>query len=174
MRVCLVLVYVYFATIGFERNSLTGLVLIELRAAYDTLNIRRLLRKLEIWPVNLGLLLSELLHALSVSLTLGKSRRCSVKNLLPHGSVLAPISFNIYTNNQPNSPFTTRFLYAVDLAWQPEHRPLKGERPFKETEENLTVALVQIGTYYDANGIRPNPTKTWTTSGRVLSICAIA
>ena len=37
------------------------------------------------------------------------------KNGLPKGSVLAPLLFNVYTNDQPLPGNTQRFLYADDL-----------------------------------------------------------
>lgn len=38
------------------------------------------------------------------------------KNGLQYGSVLAPILFNVYTNDQPIMETTNHFSYADDLA----------------------------------------------------------
>ena len=44
-----------------------------------------------------------------------KSRWRQQQNGLPKSSVLAPLLYNIYTNDQPTDERTSRFIYAVDL-----------------------------------------------------------
>jgi len=45
-----------------------------------------------------------------------KSRWRTQKNGLVQGSILAPLLFNIYTNDKPTPLGTQRFIYAIDLA----------------------------------------------------------
>ena len=96
------------------------MVLIDLSAAYDTVNIKRLLTKLcgMIDDQDFIQMLGEILRNIRYQVLLGteKSRWRRQKNGLPQGSVLAPIFFNIYTKDQPAAENCERFLYADDLA----------------------------------------------------------
>lgn len=83
-----------------------------------------------------------------------KSRWRNLKNGLPQGSVLAPILFNVYTNDQPILENTRHFLYADDLAITAQGNT------FSEVEQTLTLALMKLNSYYIQNSLKPNPTKT--------------
>ena len=76
------------------------------------------------------------------------------KNGLAQGSVLAPILFNIYTNDQPANPHTRRFIYADDTAVAAQGKT------FEEVEEKLTKALSELAIYYEDNNLTPNPSKS--------------
>ena len=83
-----------------------------------------------------------------------KSRWRRLKNGLPQGSVLAPLLFNIYTNDQPRTEGTCRFIYADDLGVSAQHED------FKVVEERLSKALDELTPYYEVNHLRANPSKT--------------
>ncbi|CAG9114277.1 unnamed protein product [Plutella xylostella] len=141
---------------GFEQGLVTGVVFVDLSAAYDTVNIGRLLGKVQSLTKDNDFVrfLGEMLQnrRFQVSLYAKKSRWRIQKNGLPQGSVLAPILFNIYTNDQPQD--LSSFLYADDLALATQ------TKSFEEAEDNLGAALEGLGKFYEDNALKPNPSKT--------------
>ena len=69
-------------------------------------------------------------------------------------SVLAPLLFNIYANDQPLPTDCSRYIYADDLCitTQPSD--------FQHVEQTLDLALGEIFIYYSSNHLKPNPDKT--------------
>ena len=143
---------------GYEKCLITGAVLVDLSAAYDTVNHRRLLSKVQEMTGDLHLtdLIRTMLESRRFFVVLNgkKSRWRRQKNGLPQGSVLAPMLFNIYTNDQPVHTDTQSFIYADDLCIASQ------EKDFNNIEVNLTSALSILSTYYDLNQLRANPSKT--------------
>lgn len=128
---------------------------IDLTAAYDTVNHRKLLRKLYhlTGDYKLTMVIGSFLpnRRFYVSLN-GRNNKWRVqKNGLPQGSVLSPILYNIYTNNQPVPDNTRLFIYADDTAVAAQ------ESSFNETSRKLADALRELARYYDANQLKPNP-----------------
>uniref|UniRef100_A0A3Q2XML3 Reverse transcriptase domain-containing protein n=1 Tax=Hippocampus comes TaxID=109280 RepID=A0A3Q2XML3_HIPCM len=129
-----------------------------LSAAYDTVNHRILTRKLYEMTsdVRLTQLICNMLSSrrFFVDLNGSRSRWRTQKNGLPQGSVLAPLLFNIYTNDQPTQPDTRRFLYVDDLCIASQ------KSTFEAVEVSLSNALDLLIPYYSINHLRANPGKT--------------
>ena len=143
---------------GFERGQITGAVFVDLSAAYDTVNHRRLLVKvLEMTKdSHLTELLQVLLQNRRFFVEIGgkRSRWRRQRNGLPQGNVLTPLLYNIYTSDQPTDKETKRFIYADDLCVTTQ------ASDFREIEATLTKALDGLTIYYEQNQLRANPAKT--------------
>ena len=143
---------------GYEEGLITGAAFVDLSAAYDTVNHRILTRKL--CEITQDVRLTELIQNMLsnrrffVDLVGKRSRWRRQKNGLPQGSVLAPLLFNIYTNDQPVHPNTRSFLYADDMCIATQ------KQSFEEVEKTLGDALAGLTPYYAANHLRANPDKT--------------
>ncbi|KAL4100995.1 hypothetical protein QTP88_021016 [Uroleucon formosanum] len=157
---------------GFENKKVTGVALIDLTAAYDTVNHRLMLKKLyditldyefvRVFEVLLGNRRFFVNHQ-------GKNSKWRIsRNGLPQGSVLAPTMFNIYTNDQPISTDSDvkHYIYADDTAITVQHDQ------FENVEEKLSTTLDILGKYYRHNYLKPNPSKTQVCAFHLRNRCA--
>ena len=87
-----------------------------------------------------------------------QSRWRNQRNGLPRGSVLSPLLFNVYTNDQPLPAATNSFIYADDLCLTTQ------QKTFEQVENILDSGLNELSAYYKENHLRPNPAKTQLTA----------
>lgn len=76
-----------------------------------------------------------------------------IKNGFPQGSVVAPLLFNVYSNDMPEI-LARKFTYADDIAVTTQHKHLK------ETGRLLITNLATLGNYYRKWGLKPKPNKS--------------
>ncbi len=131
---------------GFETKQITGAVLVDLTAAYDTVNHRALILKVAQTIQNSAMvhIIESLLsnRRFFVEMDGKKSRWFIQNNGLPQGSVLAPTLFNMYTNDQPQFQEINRYIYADDLCIATQ------SHSFTTIEKRLTDALTSLSDYY--------------------------
>ena len=143
---------------GFERKQISGVAFVDLSAAYDTVNHKRLISK--VYQVTKDFKFTKFVECILqnrmfyVTLMNQNSRWRLQKNGLAQGSVLAPLLFNIYTNDQPIHEDTEHFIYADDVSVTAQ------DKSFEAVERKLTCTLNKLSDYYAVNALKPNPTKT--------------
>ena len=143
---------------GYERKMLTDAASVDLSAAYDTVQHRLMIRKL--MDMTGDIYLCQVIRGLLsnrrfiVQLNDKKSRWRSQKNGLPQGSVLAPLLFNIYTNDQPLPTDCSRLIYTDDICITTQ------QSDFQHVEQTLELALDEMSIHYSSNHLKPNPAKT--------------
>ena len=140
---------------GYQRDMITG-------AAYDTVTHRILIQKhysttqdSQLCKVFQNMLSNRRFY---VEPNNQRSIWRKQKNGLPQRSVLSPIMFNIYTNDQPIHDGTRNFIYADELCVTAQYSS------FTEVETTIGDALEELTQYYRSNSLHANPDKTQVTA----------
>ncbi|KAJ8889520.1 hypothetical protein PR048_009019 [Dryococelus australis] len=143
---------------NFRPVSLLCVGFIDLSAAYGTVNHKRLTSKF--YNITRDYNMTQFIQCLLQNrqyfgILYNKNSRWGYQeNGLPQGSVLAPMLYNINTNDQPIGMDTKSFIYADDKATAAQGKT------FEEVERKLTIALEALSKYYDKNHLKPNTGKT--------------
>ena len=120
---------------GFEEGRLTGMILIDLQKAFDTIDHRLLLQKMKYLGFGDSTIawfrsyLADRTFVVDVNGELSKPGKltCGV----PQGSILGPLLFLLYVNDMPESVSCDLLLYADDSCL------VFSDKSFKNIEYNL-------------------------------------
>ena len=114
---------------GFDSGLLTGMILIDLQKAFDTINHDILLKKMSLAGFSCQSItwfesyLSNRRFQVSI-----KNKYSNVANIncgVPQGSILGPLLFLLYVNDMPQAVDCELFLYADDSCLVYQHRDAK-------------------------------------------------
>ena len=103
---------------GFDEGLLAGMILIDLRKAFDTINHESLLKKLKVVGFSNKCMrwfrsyLYERIFFIEIENQLSYFGKVSCS--VPQGSILGPLLFLIYVNDMPQAVKSNLFLYADD------------------------------------------------------------
>ena len=137
---------------GYEKSLTTGTVFVDLSTAYNTVNHRVLLTKL--CGMTEDAVIAKLIGSMMrnrrfyIELNGKKSRWRNQKNGLPHGTVLSPVLFNVYTNDQLVHNETRSFIHVDDLLIATPRST------FEQPETIPNEALQNLGEYYEMNHLQ--------------------
>ena len=132
---------------GFDEGLLTGMILIDLQKAFDTINHEILFKKLKAMGFSEGCItwfqsyLSERIFFRSIENQLSDYGRIS--SGIPQGSILGPLLFLIYVNDMPQAVNSNLFLYADDSCLMFQHKEVEEiEKVLNNDFENICDCFV--------------------------------
>src|SRR5699024_2134815 len=142
---------------GFQKRLKTGVALLDLTAAYDTVWKDGLIHKLyKVVPCKrIVRLIESMLTNRRFRVFIGEksSKFKTLNNGLPQGAVLSPLLFNVYTSDLPET-LSRKFVYADDLALTFQHKE------FEQLEKQLSQDATALCDYFKKWRLCVNPSKT--------------
>ena len=141
---------------GYQRRDKTGVVFLDLTAAYDTEWHKGLLVKLSkvlpCWAISvIELIFGQQRFRVRIG-DISSSRRMQ-KNGLPQGFVLAPTLFNLYTNDL-SATTCRKFIYADDICL--DHQA----RKFEDLNTTINPDIAKISEFCKHWRLQPSVAKT--------------
>ena len=134
---------------GFDRGMMTGMILIDLQKAFDTIDHDVLLQKLYAIGFSKRTVnwFKSYLPNRSFKVNLGNtfSQPASVSCGIPQGSILGPLLFLIYVNDMSQAVKCDIFLYADDSCLACQHKDIN------EIEKQLNVDFSSICDWFVDN-----------------------
>ena len=134
---------------GFDRGMMTGMILIDLQKAFDTIDHDVLLQKLYAIGFSKRTVnwFKSYLSNRSFKVNLGNnfSQHASVSCGVPQGSILGPLLFLIYVNDMSQAVKCHLFLYADDSCLVCQHKDIN------EIEKPLNVNFSSICDWFVDN-----------------------
>ena len=145
-------------TNAFEANHIVCGLYLDLRKAFDTVNIEILLKKIKCYGIKhsaYDMLKSYLTDRTQcVEIDYVRSRFLRIDMGVPQGSILGPLLFILYINDFPHMcDNMTSYLYADDTAIFIED---KNER---ELQQTLNTLMPKIAVWFMANQLSLNTEK---------------
>ena len=113
---------------GFEKGLMTGMILIDLQKAFDTINHEILIKKMPYLGFSNQSIkwFQSYISTRKFVMNIGDkfSTSADLKCGVPQGSILEPLLFLLYVNNIPQSVECGLFLYADDSCLVYQHKEL--------------------------------------------------
>ena len=144
---------------NMDNGKLTGVVFIDIRKAFDSIDHEILLEKLAYYGV------SQIEYTWFQSYLANRQQQCQVNGFIsgkkeiicgvPQGSILGPLLFLIYINDLPNClRNTTPCLYADDT------QVFAASYDFDELANDIKIDLENVTIWLNVNKLQSHPSKT--------------
>jgi endonuclease/exonuclease/phosphatase family metal-dependent hydrolase len=148
------------AAINFNNRKSTGMLLLDIEKAFDTVWFDGLIHKLVSlkFPIYLIKVIQSYLKDRKsyVEFQRHKSNQYDVPAGVPQGSILAPFLFNLFVTDIPTPKNCDLLMYADDTAVSTE----SSWKRIKTIKKNLENALCTLDRYFSSWKVRINKSKT--------------
>ena len=147
--------------LNMDKDEVTGLVFVDFRKAFDTIDHKLLLRKLSIYGASVSAVswIKSYLSNRKQFVKLGNqsSELLPIKQGVPQGSILGPVLFLLFVNDMPLNIFkSTMDIYADDTTISSS----ASSSEIPKLKEALLEDLQKVEKWSRTNNMYLNPSKT--------------